>query len=195
MPCRLPLLFSIGALTVAALMASCRPETPPNPYDDLPPVVDTDGLVVPPLPEGNFAWLHQQVFAPTCANSGCHDGTFEPDFRTVGSAWNTLVNHPVIANDAAMSFNRRVVPGSVSNSFLFERLTVNIPNTPLSKWGFCDVESDRRKPTTRPFKHYRPGPPTPSSAWEPAARSMTPSKSATYEPPVPCLKIKFPCPI
>ncbi len=28
-----------------------------------------------------------------------------------------------------MSFNRRVVPGSVEGSFLFERLTVNIPNT------------------------------------------------------------------
>ena len=142
MPCRLPLLFSIGAFMVAALMASCRPETPPNPYDDLPPVVDTDGLVVPPLPEGNFAWLHQQVFAPTCANSGCHDGTFEPDFRTVGSAWNTLVNHPVIANDAAMSFNRRVVPGSVSNSFLFERLTVNIPNTSGMMPLEVDEESD-----------------------------------------------------
>ena len=119
---------AVLALLVAVLSA-CQPDPPPNPYDDLPPVIPTEGLAVPPLPEGNFAWLHQQVFAPTCANSGCHDGTFEPDFRTVGSAWNTLVNHPVIANDAAMSFNRRVVPGNVGASFLHERLTVEIPNT------------------------------------------------------------------
>jgi len=114
-------------VTIAA--GSCTPEPPDNPYDNLPPVVSTEGWTVPPIPEDNFAWLHQQVFAPTCANSGCHDGTFEPDFRTVGSSWNTLVNHPVIANDADMAFSRRVVPGNVGASFLFERLTVEIPNT------------------------------------------------------------------
>lgn len=128
----------IAVLTVSA----CTPDAPPNPYDGLPPEVPTEGLAVPALPEGNFAWLHQQVFAPTCANSGCHDGTFEPDFRTVGSSWNTLVNHPVIANDAAMSFNRRVVPGDVSSSFLYERLTVEIPNTSGMMPLEVDEESD-----------------------------------------------------
>ena len=59
-----------------------------------PPEVPTEGLAVPALPEGNFAWLHQQAFAPTCANSGCHDGTFEPDFRTVGASWNTRSTTP-----------------------------------------------------------------------------------------------------
>lgn len=120
---------SSWAVVLLVALAACQPETPPNPYDNLPVEVPTTGLSVAPLPEGNFAWLHQQIFAPTCANSGCHDGTFEPDFRTVGSAWNTLVNHPVIANDADMGFSRRVVPGDVSSSFLYERLTVNIPNT------------------------------------------------------------------
>lgn len=120
----------------------CQPEPPLNPYDGLPPVVATEGLAVPPLPEGNFAWLHQQILGPTCANSGCHDGTFEPDFRTVGSSWNTLVNHPVIANDASMTFNRRVVPGNVSASFLHERLTVEIPNTSGMMPLEVDEESD-----------------------------------------------------
>ena len=120
---------TVSALFGIAVMAACTPDPPDNPYDDLPPVIPTEGIAVPPLPEDNFAWLHQQVFAPTCANSGCHDGTFEPDFRTVGSSWNTLVNHPVIANDAGMTFSRRVVPGNVDASFLYERLTVNIPNT------------------------------------------------------------------
>ena len=121
---------------------SCTPEPPENPYDVLQPVVPTDNITVPPIPEDNFAWLHQQVFAPTCANSGCHDGTFEPDFRTVGSSSNTLVNHPVIANDAAMSFSRRVVPGNVDASFLMERLTVEIPNTSGMMPLEVDEESD-----------------------------------------------------
>lgn len=116
-------------LSLLLVHPGCTPEPPENPYDEAPPVINTEGLSVPPLPEDNFAWLHQQIFAPTCANSGCHDGTFEPDFRTVGSSWNTLVNHPVIANDGAFSFNRRVVPGDVAASFLYERLTVEIPNT------------------------------------------------------------------
>ena len=84
------------------------PDPPPNPYDDLPPVVPTGGLAV----FGSRSARGQLRLAPpagaqapTCANSGCHDGTFEPDFRTVGSSWNTLVNHPVIANDAAMSLH------------------------------------------------------------------------------------------
>lgn len=124
------------------LTTGCTAEPPPNPYADLPPVVPTEGLAVPPLPEDNFAWIHQQVFAPTCANSGCHDGTFEPDFRTVGSSWNTLVNHPVIANDAAMSFSRRVVPGNVSASFLHERLTTEIPNTSGMMPLVVDEDSD-----------------------------------------------------
>ena len=137
------------AAAIVITLAACSPETPENPYDNLPPVVETEGFTVPSLPEGNFAWLHQQVFAPTCANSGCHDGTFEPDFRTVGSSWNTLVNHPVIANDAEMSFNRRVVPGSISSSFLYERLTVDIPNTsgmmPLEVDEDSDFEERREE--------------------------------------------------
>jgi hypothetical protein len=129
--------IGLGILVLAGY--SCTPEPPPNPYDALPPVVSTEGLAVPPLPEGNFAWLHQQILGPTCANSGCHDGTFEPDFRTVGSSWNTLVNHPVTANDAAMSFTRRVVPGNAAQSFLHERLTVEIPNTS----GMMPLEVDQ----------------------------------------------------
>ena len=132
----------LAVSSVLALIGGCRPEAPPNPYDLVPPVVETEGLSVAPLPSGNFAWLHQQVFAPTCANSGCHDGTFEPDFRTVGSSWNTLVNHPTIANDVDFSFNRRVVPGNVEASFLFERLTVNIPNTSGMMPLEVDEESD-----------------------------------------------------
>ena len=36
----------------------------------------------------SFAALHNNIFSTTCANSGCHDGTFEPDFRTIESSYN-----------------------------------------------------------------------------------------------------------
>lgn len=90
------------------------------------------------LPQDNFAWLHQRVFRPVCANSGCHDGTFEPEFRSIGSAYNSLVLAPVIANDPGETFTYRVVPGDPAASFLHERLTVFVPNTS----GMMPLETD-----------------------------------------------------
>lgn len=103
-----------------------------NPYlaDEEPPgtvVLPDDGF---PSPEpGSFTWLHEKVFSPTCANAGCHDGTFEPDFRTVGSSYNSLVYHPVISNDASGSFSYRVLPFEPAGSLLLKRLIESIPNT------------------------------------------------------------------
>ena len=95
------------------------------------------------LEPGSFAFLHQNVFAKTCANSGCHDGNFEPDFRTISSAYNTLVLHRVIQNDDQGTYQYRVKPGDPTNSLLYVRLTTNIPVNasgmmPLS----VDAESD-----------------------------------------------------
>lgn len=125
-------------LIASALLVQCHGDPPENPYDDMPEItVELDATA--PIPEGSFAWLHDRMFQATCANSGCHDGTFEPDFRTIGSAWNTLVNHPVISNDAAGSFTYRVVPGSVDESLLMKRLTTFIPNTS----GMMPLEVDK----------------------------------------------------
>lgn len=131
----------IGVIALLVLVViGCRKE-PENPYDSIDYAV-VDNPSVDDLPEGNFAWLHGKVFQPTCANSGCHDGTFEPEFLTISSAYNSLVNHAVIANDAAFSFEYRVKPGDVDASLLHERMTVFIPNTsgvmPLS----TEPESD-----------------------------------------------------
>lgn len=125
------------ALLIAGLVAcfvACKKEE--NPFDQL---VHTS--VNPPseaLPEGNFAWLHQRIFRPICANSGCHDGTFEPEFRSLGSAYNSLVFAPVIANTPGNDFTYRVVPGDVQMSFLHERLTQFVPNTS----GTMPLETD-----------------------------------------------------
>jgi hypothetical protein len=115
--------ISIALLVLA--FAACKKEE--NPFEQL-----EHSSPNPPsesLPQGNFAWLHQRIFRPVCANSGCHDGTFEPDLRSVGSAYNSLVFASVISNDPGNNFTYRVLPGNVQMSFLHERLTTFVPNT------------------------------------------------------------------
>jgi hypothetical protein len=72
--------------------------------------------------------LHKNIFKPTCANSGCHDGNFEPDFRTIESSYNTLVNQAIIKNDENAPLTSRVVPGNSSGSMLVKRLEVDLNN-------------------------------------------------------------------
>lgn len=70
--------------------------------------------------------LHKDLFKPTCANSGCHDGNFEPDFRTVESSYYSLINSPVIKADANGGFDLRVKPHDADNSMLIRRLKVDL---------------------------------------------------------------------
>jgi hypothetical protein len=102
---------------------SCKKDKYENPYDD--PSLKKPETVkpYPEPPAGSFAYLHKYIFKPTCANSGCHDGTFEPDFRTVYSSYNTLVNQAVISNDASSTYKYRVLPGNSSMSLIKARLT------------------------------------------------------------------------
>lgn len=106
--------WPIGILFLALL--SCGTEQPPNPFDiGTGEPVDTSNL-------SGFAALHEKFLEPRCANPACHDGTFEPDFRTVEGSYNTLVYHPVVKNDANGTFEYRVVPGDVNQSWLINRL-------------------------------------------------------------------------
>lgn len=106
--------WPIGILFLALL--SCGTEQPPNPFDiGTGEPVDTSNLT-------GFAALHEKFLEPRCANPACHDGTFEPDFRTVEGSYNTLVYHPVVKNDANGTFEYRVVPGDVNQSWLINRL-------------------------------------------------------------------------
>lgn len=136
--------FSVFTLVVALMIlgVSCKKDDPANPYADLVHTVDNDNPTPDNLPEGSFAWLHAKVFKPNCANSGCHDGTFEPEFRTIASSYNSLVNHPVIANDPQNSFEFRVVPGNAAASWVHERMTVDVENTSGIMPAVVDVTSD-----------------------------------------------------
>lgn len=115
------LIFFIGFLFL-----SCQKEEYENPYDD----IDTE---LPGMTEENInleptsmAGLQANIFGKTCANSGCHDGNFEPDFRTIESSYNTLVNAPIIKNDPQGSFQLRVVKGNIDASQLVARITYDI---------------------------------------------------------------------
>ena len=94
---------------------------PINPYDDVDYGDST--LVIDTVSATSFVKLHRDILGPSCNVMGCHDGSFEPDFRTVESAYNTLVYHPIIKNNLDEEFTYRVVPGDTALSVLHERLT------------------------------------------------------------------------
>ncbi len=126
--------LSIGIAGIL-LINSCKKDepVPVNPYDSInygddtpePDTVDPASLV----------GLHRNLFLTRCALPGCHDGVFEPDFRTIQSTYSTMVYAPVKKNNAANSFTYRVVPGDTAMSVLYERIT-----------NCCFVNEDDRMP-------------------------------------------------
>ncbi|MBC8048089.1 MAG: hypothetical protein H7Y00_14925 [Fimbriimonadaceae bacterium] len=94
-----------------------------NPFDT---ITGDDGVIDDiEIDSASFLGLHTYIFKPTCAVPACHDGSFEPDFRTVQSAYNTLVYHPVVKNDEDETFTFRVLPGDTTHSWLYERITTD----------------------------------------------------------------------
>jgi hypothetical protein len=94
--------------------------------DSKNPFVQNGDTLQPVQPDlSKLEGLHANIFAVKCANPTCHDGSFEPDFRTVQSTYASLIYHPVTKNDANQSFTYRVVPGSAAQSWLYHRLTAD----------------------------------------------------------------------
>ncbi len=119
--------FLTCCLLLLVVLGACRKSnTPDNPFDDPKYKAPSGGNTVDTLPLTNFAGLHQRIFKPTCSNSGCHDGTFEPDFRTIEGAYSTMVYQPIIKNNPAGSFLYRVLPGDAAASVLHERMVTDI---------------------------------------------------------------------
>ncbi len=71
----------------------------------------------------NLEGLHKSIFSLKCANPTCHDGSFEPDFRTIQSTYASLVYHPVTKNDDDETYKYRVWPGEPDSSWLYRRIT------------------------------------------------------------------------
>ena len=103
-----------------SVFVSCEKGNDTNPFDDQDVNQDTVKLnIIDPEP-ASIAGIYQNVFKPTCANSGCHDGTFDPDFRTMESSYNTLLFQEPIKNDG--NYLYRVEPGNPNRSVLMARL-------------------------------------------------------------------------
>lgn len=122
----------INILAVCCLMAvivgiGCKKKHI-NPYN-LEPQPDSVGVDSASIADGNFAKVYEKVFEPQCAVSGCHDGTFPPDFRSIYSSYNTLVYEPGLTNDAQGTYTYRVLPGYADSSLLYGRLIYWLPNT------------------------------------------------------------------
>ena len=101
---------------------SCKKDPPPphNPYDDVN--YGTTTTVTPPDPN-SIVGIHKNILFPRCAKSGCHDGHFEPDYRTVESSYATLVYHRIKKNSTDSAYTFRVIPYDTAKSNLYARLT------------------------------------------------------------------------
>ena len=114
--------FLFFALIMSFVLINCTEDDfPINPYDGID--YGNSTLVIDTVSSTSFVKLHRDVLGPSCNVMGCHDGSFEPDFRTVESAYNTLVYHTIIKNNLAEDFTYRVVPRDTVLSVLHERLT------------------------------------------------------------------------
>jgi len=102
----------------------------PNPFEENINNQDTVQFVFDDIDPNSIAGLYQNIFNPTCANVGCHDGTFEPDFRTIESSYHSLVYRTPIKNDGSLTY--RVDPGNPNQSAIVQRLAGTIaPRMPI----------------------------------------------------------------
>lgn len=110
---------------IVLLSAACKKESS-APSAVVDPCANALVSSDPKFSLSTFQGLHANIFGPTCANSGCHDGTFEPDYRTIQSTYNSLVNQKVTKTEATGSYQYRVEPGHAERSMLILRLTKDI---------------------------------------------------------------------
>ena len=112
-------------LSFIIILDACKKDPPPptNPYSTIN--YNNGNQTQSPLDSASITGLHKNIFSTRCALPGCHDGHFEPDYRTVESTYYTLVWQPVNKTtvDNHHYFNYRVIPYDTANSFLHERVT------------------------------------------------------------------------
>jgi hypothetical protein len=123
--------FSTVLLILIVVMNSCKKNNgSDNPYNDWE---NSDrGPVMPDaaIDANTIQGLHKNIFKPTCANSGCHDGNFEPDFRSIESTYNSLINRNVTNTDPQNpQYTKRVVPGDAAKSMILHRISTFIPGS------------------------------------------------------------------
>ena len=100
-------LLFLGLITSLFLVNCTEDDLSLNPYDGID-YSDTT-LVIDTVSATSFVKLHRDVLGPSCNVMGCHDGSFEPDFRTVQSSYNTLVYHPILKNLIFVPLNHQII--------------------------------------------------------------------------------------
>lgn len=117
------LVLSLIGIIITILIGCSKWEPlPANPYDSIDRSTLSTSKPIAVLPS-SFLGVYSNILQPKCAVPGCHDGHFEPDFRTIESSYNTLVYHKIIKNNADSTFTYRVIPGNKTMSVLYERIT------------------------------------------------------------------------
>lgn len=115
----------VGALCML-LVVSCKKDKEEdfvNPYNDPTLAAPVQSSNLADIDPSNFVYLQNKIFNPFCANSGCHDGTFPPDYRTISSTYNTLVYQKPVNTDNG-KFRYRVFPFNADSSIIYHRMTV-----------------------------------------------------------------------
>jgi len=130
-------------LIVMIAFQACEKEDPPeNPFDNVDSTQDTVRFDLKDPDPNTIAGIFVNIFHPTCGNVGCHDGTFEPDFRTLESSYNTLVYQVPVKNDGNHTY--RVHPGDVQKSVIMSRLHGTIsPPMPIQLEPDSDWDLNR----------------------------------------------------
>jgi hypothetical protein len=115
---------------ITMMLSACKKSGSANPYDDWEDGGKSPVVSDKPVDPNSIQGLHKNIFKPTCSNSGCHDGNFEPDFRSIESSYNSLVNRLSTNTDPSNpQYSKRVVPGSPSTSMILHRILDLIPGT------------------------------------------------------------------
>ncbi len=119
-----------SVLLVVFFLSYCKEEQEDlrgnNPYPDWSYDYPRDNDSFSDADANSLAGIYKNIFQPTCANSGCHDGNFEPDFRTLQSTYHSLINKRVIKPDSAGLIPYRVVPGNADESMLIIRMVEDL---------------------------------------------------------------------
>ncbi len=112
-----------AAVLLLAIHA-CKKDAPANtknPYDSINRTdSSTNNILVDTM---TITYVHQKVLSTRCALNGCHDGHFEPDYRTPQSSFATLVYAPIVKNDTANHYKYRIIPYDTRHSVMYIRVT------------------------------------------------------------------------
>ena len=129
----------IGIILINSCTKETRiePDVPSNPYNGVDYGNNPDLI---PIDSASYLGIYELTFSKKCGVPACHDGAFEPDFRTIEGSYNQLVYHNVLKNNATNDFTYRVVPNDTGSSWLHERITTD--NTVLGKMPLYDVLAD-----------------------------------------------------